>query len=408
MRISAQTPSLARHGEWFAGAALFLAFFFLYHQNLNRLPGLAWWINNRIFYADTSDIYRDTKAFSLDRDMRKHPLFALTVAPAARAIHAVTGFSRRDSARVTFALLAALNVLIAFRCLRILLGEAPAAALAAALHGLLFAHLAFWSVPETASLASLALCLFWWMFLRFAPAPSPRRILLLGAVAGAGALATPPLGLLTLPAAWMAWRTLPRRAALRWIAAEGALALAIFLAVALALFGAGFFESSARYSETWASAANFLAPSRILNVFVSFFLYSAVSPLSELRAGLDLRHFSEYWRSPLPACAALAWLAALGGAIWTFARLLRQRRESSPDPAISVFAGAAIVWIAVIVPFYIYFNPREAFLYSGQALGAIYFLMAGALREWSALWRRAVPLALGALLGFVNLRCLYG
>jgi hypothetical protein len=100
-------------------------------------------------------------------------------------------------------------------------------------------------------------------------------------------------------------------------------------------------------------------------------------------------------------------VAALGGALWT-SRAFSQRRESSLSGVFRFCGRGDRVDLRVIVPFYIYFNPREAFLYSGQALGAIYFLMAGALREWSALWRRAVPLALGALLGFVNLRCLYG
>ncbi len=372
--------------------ALFLAAFGLYYRILADLSGFAYWFNDLVFYSDTHGTYSHMKEISLEGDMRKHPLFSVTVHPLVAVVRTLSDIGNREAARRVLAFLAALNVLGMYLLLLKALETRVLAFLLASLYGILFSNLVFFALPETYSLSNLGILLFFlaaaWVMERF-------RILdaaLLGGLAGVGALLNPPLGLLVLAVWGVSFLRLPRRDAVRACLLATVTSIVIFLGTNLLLFGSGFFEYSRKYTGKWADPANLFVSRNWANVGVSFFVYGVISPLEDLARSISLGNVLGYFSSPMKTL-----LAIIYAAFFPVAAVYAVRRR---DP----LAVASCIWLAALLGFYVYFNPREAFLYSCQALAPLLLALGFALAEIP--WKGKIPAlaAFTAALAWINLQ----
>jgi hypothetical protein len=106
---------------------------------------------------------------------------------------------------------------------------------------------------------------------------------------------------------------------------------------------------------------------------------------------------SGYFQSPVRALLLLGFLVYLG---YTGYRLIRR----GTDDIILV----AAVWLTVFSVFHVYFNPREALLYSCQALASFMLILARVFEDIRWRWK---PLLIGLFavgMAYVNLKCLQG
>jgi hypothetical protein len=311
----------------------------------------------------------------------KHPLmspveFAVTqlflLAPGVVPITALTG---------AVAVLASLNVLLVFLCLRRVPVGSTAAWLGAALYAVGFVNLCVLGVPESYTVSSLATLLF--LLAWIGPQARDRRCdrLLLGLLAGLAGLANLPLLLLAaLPGLRALCEGRPRRA-LAASLTVGPIALAMVLAAAIAYglihrgAAGSYFVHASDYAGAYGTASRWLLASKYLDVLSCFFLFAVASPLGDAQS-LTAGAAAGYLGGVLGALGALAALSLAGAALAGLAG--RHARITLP----------LVAWSLALCLFYVFFKPIHAMVYAVQAQPALAIMatlgLAPALRRGPA------------------------
>lgn len=377
--------------------AFFICFFVLYSHSQRQTSGFIYWFDDWVFYADSSGSYNHMKEISFDGNMWRHPLYPLIVSPLVSGIKAVFGLGNRQAAKEVIALLAALNVVLFFTLGHHCFKEKISVLVFTALYGVLFSNLVFFSIPETYSLANAGILVFFLLVVRFHADITEKRAIILGFASGVGALANPPLGLLLFSVYVLCLRRLSWRQSLQRCLWATLVALLVYLGANFLLFGLDYIENSQKLASKWATIGNFFEPANWLNVGVSFFVYAIISPLDELERSIGLKDFSGYFQSPLKILIFAVFIFYLGFAIIRLA-------QRGADRVVLT----AAVWLGVLSIFHLYFNPREALLYSCQGLGPLMLILGRVFSDITWKWK---TLALGVFsmgLGYVNFKCLMG
>jgi hypothetical protein len=337
------------------------------------------------------------KEISFDGNMWRHPIYPLIVSPLVSGIKAGLGFGNRQAAKLVVALFAALNVVLFFTMLSAYLKVRNTALVFSGLYGILFSNLVFFSIPETYSLANMGILIFFLLIIRFRAHLTKKRAIILGLTSGLGALANPPLGLLlfsiyALRIHRLGWRNRLQRCL--W--ATGA-ALLVYLGANFLLFGLDYIEKSQKLANKWATVANFFDPMNWLNVGVSFFVYAVISPLDELERSIGLKDFGGYFQSPVRCLIFVIFILYL---LLTTMQLIRR--------GVDEVVVMAATWLGALSIFHLYFNPREALLYSCQALGPFMLILGRVFTDISLKWKTIMLGIFSIGLGYVNFKCLMG
>lgn len=389
---------LQRHGyRLTVCAAFFICFFVLYSYSQRQTSWFIYWFDDWVFYADSSGSYDHMREISFDGNMWRHPLYPLIVAPLVSGIKAVFGFANRQAAKVVVALLAALNVALFFTLFHDCFKEKIAGLVFTGLYGVLFSNLVFFSIPETYSLANVGIFVFFILIIRFRTDLTKRRAIILGVASGTGALVNPPLGLLLFSLYALSLRRLAWRQGLHRCFWASLVALLVYFGANFLLFGLEYIEKSQKLAGQWATIANFLEPANWLNVGVSFFVYAVISPLDELQRSIGLKDFSGYFQAPARTLLFVVFTFYLAFA------MIRLARRGVGDAAL-----LAAAWLAALSVFHLYFNPREALLYSCQALGPFMLILGQVFADISWKWKGLVLGIFTVALGYANFKCLMG
>jgi hypothetical protein len=307
------------------------------------------------------------------------------------------GLNKRRSAHAVIALIAAVNVTLVYLLLGSYINDRFSVLLFTSLYGVSFSNLVFFSIPETYSLTNIGIIVFFLLAVKFHKNITPGRTVILGIVAGIGSLLNPPLGLLLFPVYVLcsAHDNMRRRMLLSFSATLAT--LFIFLGTNFMLFGWDYIEHSRKFSTRWASLSNYLDPSYWINVGVSFFIFSVLSPMEELERSIGFKDVMGYFRNPAKTILFLLFCVYLGymGVI-----IKRQIKE--------LLVVAPVVWLLALSLFYVYFNPGEALLYSCQALAPYMLIIARVFQRISFKWKD-IPLVLFVIgATYVNLTCFAG
>ncbi|UCD78968.1 MAG: hypothetical protein JSW26_26790 [Desulfobacterales bacterium] len=377
--------------------AFFICFFLMYTYSQRQTSWIIYWFDDWVFYADASGSYDHMKEISFDGNMWRHPLYPLIVSPLVSGIKAVFGFGNRQAAKVVVALLASLNGALFFTLLHCCFRGKITAIVFACLYGVLFSNLVFFSIPETYSLANLGILVFFLLIIRYRFDITKKRAVILGIASGVGALANPPLGLLLFSVYALCLRRLTWIHSLHRCLWATLTALLVYLGANFLLFGLDYFEKSQKLANKWATMANFFEPANWLNVAVSFFVYAVISPLDELERSIGLKDFSGYFQSPLRTLVFAIFMVFLVFAIFRLARR-----------GVGDIVLTAAAWLAVLSIFHLYFNPREALLYSCQAMGPFMLILGRVFADISWKWKGLAAGIFTIGLGYVNFKCFMG
>lgn len=377
--------------------AFFICFFVLYSYSQRQTSWFIFWFDDWVFYADSSGSYDHMKEISFDGNMWRHPLYPLIVSPLVSVIKAVFGFGNREAAKVVVALLAALNVALFFILFHYSFKEKIAELVFTCLYGVLFSNLVFFSIPETYSFANVGILVFFILIIRFRVDITKKRAIILGVASGLGALANPPLGLLLFSLYVLCLRRLAWRQSLQRCLWATLVALLVYFGTNFLLFGLNYIEKSQKLANKWATIGNFFEPTNWLNVGVSFFVYAVISPLDELERSIGLKDFSGYFQSPARTLIFTVFILYL---VFTIIRLARR--------GVGDLVLTAAAWLGVLSVFHLYFNPREALLYSSQALGPFMLILGRVFVDISWKWKGLVLGIFSIGLGYINFKCLMG
>ena len=406
LRFSSHGNSIAVKGflflqrHWYhltVFVAFFICFFVLYSYTQRQTSWFIYWFDDWVFYADSSGSYDHMKDISFDGNMWRHPLYPLIVSPLVSGIKAIFGIGNRQTAKVVVALLAALNVALFFTLFQSCFKEKIAGLVFTILYGLLFSNLVFFSIPETYSLANLGILVFFILVIRFRFDITKKRAMILGVASGVGALTNPPLGLLLFSLYALCLRRLAWIQNLQRCLWATLMALLVYLGANFFLFGLDYIEKSQKLANKWATIANIFEPMNWLKVGVSCFVYAVISPLDELERSIGLKDFSGYFQSPARSLVFAIFILYL---LFTVIQLARR--------GVDDLVITAAAWLGVLSVFHLYFNPREALLYSCQALGPFMLILGRVFADISWKWKGLVIGIFSIGLGYVNFKCFMG
>ncbi|MBW1697266.1 MAG: hypothetical protein JRH18_00735 [Deltaproteobacteria bacterium] len=375
-------------------ALLFLFFFGFYLFNQRYTTRWIYWFDDWIFYADTSTYYSTMKNFSLEGEVRKHPLFSVLVHPMVAVAKTVFDIKTRQAVKMVIAAVAALNIALVFVLLYSALADVHTALLFTGFYGVLFSNLVFFSIPETYSLTNLGIGAYFILTVRFHERITPYRSVILGITAGLGALLNPPLGLLLFSLYTMCLLQHGLRQGLKLALPPTLVAVFIFTGANFLLYGFDYIEHSQKLVSRWASFSNYFDPVKWFNVGISFFIFGAISPLQELERSIRLEHALAYFHSPIKAVIVSIFTALVAYSLTTAAR----RRTD-------MLLLASVTWIVVLYLFYVYFNPNEAFLYSPQIQVPFILILATGFDEINWKWKQIAFLVFIFGVGYINMRC---
>ena len=341
----------------------------------------------------------------------KHPLFSISTWPLVELVARLFQVSKEASVGATVAILAALNMALAYAVLRRGVGRRSVAAGFTACYALLGANLLIFGIPETYSASNLLILAYLFAFLARRDRLGSREALELGGISGLAALYNPPLISLAMIHSVYALRTRDWRKALGLAGASLGVAAAIFLVVNVTAQAmnldhrraaephqglSAFYARSAEYAGRYLSIEHFSDSGMVATVGAVFFLFGVVSRAEMLTAAPAARQVGETLRSP-----ETGWIVLLYAALLLHA-LARCAKEKSP------LETSLLAWIGGLFLFYVYWQPWTATRFSPQILAPLTLVLA---RDFEHLRLRPKYYALAAFslcLAVSNLSQLYG
>ena len=139
---------------------VFAVGFAIFYWNQRFLAGIVYGKNDIVFGADTRDTFRSLREINFDNDIKKHILFSLTLTPVVTFFRSLLSVSFQRSLRITFALVAGLNVAGVFYLLRKNNKHVTISLLITLLYAFCFSNLVIFSIPETYQMSNLLILLY--------------------------------------------------------------------------------------------------------------------------------------------------------------------------------------------------------------------------------------------------------
>jgi hypothetical protein len=383
--------------------ALGIAAGIFFYANLQMLLPLFSRVDNCFFGADTRETFKAFTTFEYHFDYAKRPAYGPTLTALSLLLSIVFGLSATDAVLVAFAFFAGLNVFIVVLLFRWMGLSAVNAIALAILYCLAFANLVIFSIPESYVVTSTALLILlgWlWGHRNLKEARTWEGNAAAGTIAGVASWFNPPLlAALISNSVRQVEAPVSARVVGRCVA-SCAIGVAISFLPMILISLAKHSTDRRAYLDQWASLNHLLDPSAIGSVIVSFFAVGIVSPFSVVPrsvTGADLVRFLDGGAESVAALVLFVIYLTLTIAV------VRGRFYRDP------WLLGLFVWIAVLIVFYVFFNPNESFLYASQPVLLLLFcgariLVLTAPQSWI---ERAVLLAFVLLVAVANLRTLY-
>lgn len=294
------------------------------------------------------------RGITFDGDMRKHLLFSAVTASAVNLIKRAFIISEDDAIFFVLALIAAINVTLAYVNLIYFLPNVFSAFWFSALYGMMFTNLVLFSIPETYSLSGLFILFYFLCFFNINHLSPLYLSLALGVIAGIASLFNPPLlSLVVMQVVLIIRKHANEINALRACFLGVGIAGIIYVFPNLFIHGNSYFDVAIRYLNKFASFENFLNLEKVGTVIVGFLFYSFLSPIDILVENVPISLFRNYFSSFPQIILLVMYIVMLVYGIQAWS----DKKEIGEPLGI---------WCSLMMCFYIYFNPLEAILYSSQ------------------------------------------
>jgi hypothetical protein len=336
------------------GCLVFILWGGIFLCNLRHFQPIVFSQNEGILGADTQDTSYCMRDITFEGDMKKHLLFSAVTASAVNVIKRVFIISEDNAVIYVLALIAAINVTLAYVNLLYFLSNVFPAFWFSALYGMMFTNLVLFSIPETYSLSGLFI-LFYFLCLFNINHLSPLYLnLTLGVIAGIASLFNPPLlSLVVMQVVLIIRKHATEIHALRVCFLGVGIAGIIYVFPNLFIQGNSYFDYAIPYLHKYASFENYLNLEKVGTVIAGFLFYSFLSPIDMLVDNVPVSFFLNYFSSLSKITLLMMYIVMLVYGIQAW----RDKKEIGEPLGI---------WCLLMMCFYIYFNPLEAILYSSQ------------------------------------------
>ncbi len=344
---------------------IFLLSFGLYANNASHFETTIHQIGKGPLGTDTR-----TSARAMDqlRYPWKHPLFSVTTAPLVNLLKAVFPLSTEQAITLVVALIAAINIVLAYLILQECIVPPLLAAWFSGIYALLFSNLIIFSVPETYATSNLVILAYLWLFLRKRDHLARQEALMLGALVGIASLFNPPLLSLGVIHMLYSYHRNGFKEAVRLGSLSLLVAGLLFLMPHVLLEPLAhqrpFLSHAQKFGAQYTSSERFLEWRAGASVLLSFLWYSIVLPIDARVTKASVNYGAGYFEFPDHMIFLVIYT------VFMLAVLVRAACEK--NPLVIAFSG----WMGVMTLFYLYFNPPEALLYSPQILFPLTLVLA--------------------------------
>lgn len=341
---------------------IFLIYFFHAHHFLGTIV-----YTTGVYGSDTPEI---TKLMLGERgasgylDERKHPLFFVATRPVVKVFQHLLGLESLTAVLSTVALIATMNILLFYLLMNKIAQKGSIAILLTFCYAFAYSNLIFFAVPETYSLAILFITLYLFYLVKIDRPRSLRDVVILSFIIGLAVLTNPPLLVLSLSLFYVCYKSFERKAFITMSLISGSVIFLVFTLTSFAFYGAWFYLPYLYEVHEYASFGNVFSGADILQVLVSFFLFSLITPGSGLNTSpLGISTMVGYVTSPLSFLLVVLLVTIIS---LTFYQIIKKR---------SYHSSVALIILLSLAFIYLYFNPGESFLYSSQILPLIFFMV---------------------------------
>ena len=314
--------------------------------------------DNIVFGADVQDTVEALQTINFMEDMQKHVLFMPTLSPIVNFFNTLPFASYSRSIRMTYALLAGLNLLLIYILMKKLKVSQGISFLVVFLFMSSFSILVIYGIPETYQMSNLLIGLYLLAFLSVSENLKWQDSILLSLLAGIAALYNYPL--LSLMGIHL-FLMIQKFNFKKWLfiaAINILIGILIIGSVNYLVFGPYFLNNMKNYAADWASITNFLNIENYANVFSNFLLFAIISPVDHLPNAMSWQDGIRYFSTYLGIILIVSWGS------W----LLYSAYHLAISKKLDMIKMALIAWVGVMMLFYVYFNPNEACLYASQTV----------------------------------------
>lgn len=347
------------HLNWVIPLGIFLLFVGVYYLSNRYIWDTVSQTQDTIFGSDTMETLENIQKISFNDDTKKHMLFSATLSPISKSIQEVLGISQNKSIRLTLAIMASLNIAGVFLFFRKFSSSILLSLLFVVFYSLCFSNFVIYSIPETYSVSNLFILIYIGTIIALRKPLTVYSSMLLSVIAGIASLYNPVLlSLIVIQIAMIFFQ----RDWKHWVMislSNLTIGTIIYFFVGYLMFATQFFDFVTSYANRYASLNNYLDIKSISNVFSNFYFFSILSPHHYLSASLELNDWLGYGDSFLTIIVIILIGIFLLYGIFVLVTNKSKNRE---------FVLTLFLWTVLLALFYVYFNPKEAILYSSQVL----------------------------------------
>lgn len=386
--------------NWLIPLGIFCLFVGVFFFNSRHVWDMVSQTQDIIFGSDTRETINQIKIVSFSEDTKKHLLFSATLSPVARSIQSITGLSQNKSIRLTLALAGALNIAGVYLFLKKFSSSIAEALLFTGFYSLFFTNFVIFSIPETYSMSNLLILVYIATLFAFRLSLNVYKSLLLSVIAAVASLYNPVLlSFMVIHIILLLMQLNWKRASLIALSNLG-VGSSIYLLANYLLHESQFMAFVDRYVNRYASFHHFIDIQAIMTVFSSFYFFSILSPHLYMSPSLGYGDWLGYSDSILELIAMLMIVAFM---VYAVVILIRKREHRDG------FVLALLPWTVIMALAFLYFNPREAILYSSQILFplTIVFLHAFKTIKWKPAIKYSVFGFCLAVIALTNISAFY-
>jgi len=365
MQISSN-PGISKFGtkiklylNWLIPIGIFILFVFVFYLNSHYVWDLVSQKQNIIFGSDTMDTLDNIKELTFEVDTKKRMLFSITLTPIVKSIQILLGLSQNKSIRLTFAILAALNITGVYLFLKKYSSSTLESLIFTGFYSFFFSNFVIFSIPETYSVSNLFILIYVATFFLLPKSLPIYNCVLLSVITGLASLYNPVLlSLGIIPIIMFLFQAEKKQ----WVVisfSNLAIGVIIYFFANYLVFKENPFVVLNYYANSYASINNLLDIKSIIGAFSNFYFFSILSPHDYLTSSLELMDWLGYGNFIIGTATIL-----LIGIFLNYGIYVLFARKIQKEP----FLQSLLMWTVLLTLFYTFFNPKEAILYSSQIL----------------------------------------
>ncbi len=392
---------------------IFLFSFLFYFNNLCHMMPSVFDKNNVILNSDTKDTFdmitspsrniwmkSDLEFFQPElskrvvQDIQKHPMFFIITRGLYQAFKFAFFKEKILAVSAVLAFISAMNILLAFVVLNVFVKNVKISVLFTLFYGLSFSNIVFFSIPETYGLTASTVIVYSFFLIRWRDNLTLKRIVVFISITIIAPFFNLPLVLLMVPNFIVFIKILKFKRGFLLALMNVSLVFLVYFFYQIIFYGSHSIIHLSRYSRDFISFSFITSIKDVLFYVANFLLFAVLSPISRLINTLNFQNLS----MNLSLRGIILLIVYLFFLFFSFIQLIKKR---------DIILDSLAIWIALMIGFYMLFNPWESMLYSSQILFPVTLILAAHFGKLNIRFKYHIFILFLLAVALNNIICIY-